>query len=344
MNVRTHSRTAIVAFVVVSSLAPARPSLAQAADPAAAASSRSSEASDHFHRGVVLYKDADYEAALIEFRRAQELAPHYRILYNIGQACYQLQRYADALTALESYLAQGGSQISHARRAAVEADLRVLHTRVGRVEVTVSLDGAEVRVDEQVVGTSPLPAPVLVSIGHRKLTVAKAGFVPLEKYVDVAAGDRTKIVFEFPTPQSPPPPVVVQAPAPAPRPVTKAVSPSSVPPSSPPQSRSLAWIPWVITGTLGAGTAVTGALALNAKSSFDNELATFSGDSKGIEDARSRAKTFALASDVLLGATAVSLGVALYVTLVHGGSSRERTGPDVAFGFGFGGAQLRGTY
>jgi hypothetical protein len=98
-----------------------------------------------------------------------------------------------------------------------------------------------------------------------------------------------------------------------------------------------------MTGLLAAGTAVTGVIALNEKASLDNALGTFSGNSTAIEDARSRAKTFSLASDALLGATAACLGVALYVTLAHGAPAGERAG-DVKLGFGLGGVQLHGAY
>ena len=42
-----------------------------------------SSARDHFMRGVELYQDEEYEAALAEFFRANEIAPHYGLLYNI---------------------------------------------------------------------------------------------------------------------------------------------------------------------------------------------------------------------------------------------------------------------
>ena len=343
MSVRRRGSRAALVLLVLSALAAVRPSVAQAAEPVAA-SGRTNEAAEHFRRGVTLYKDGDYEAALIEFRRAQDLSPNFRILYDIGQASYQLQRYADALNAFESYLAQGGAQVPHPRQSAVEADLKVLHTRVGRVDVSVSADGAEVRVDEQVVGTSPLSGPVLVSIGHRKVTVTKAGFPALEKFVDVAAGDRTRIVFDFPTPEAPPP-VVVQIPTPAPPPETRAGAPASphpLPPPVPPSSSgALVWVPWTVTGLLAAGTAVTGVLALNAKTTLDNELDTYSAGSNGIEQARSRARAYAIASDACLGGAAVALGVALYVTIAHGTGHRERTDANVKVGLGLGGIQLR---
>ena len=42
------------------------------------------EAATRFKKGLDLFKDGDYQASLIEFRRANELAPNYNVLYNIG--------------------------------------------------------------------------------------------------------------------------------------------------------------------------------------------------------------------------------------------------------------------
>jgi len=55
------------------------------------------EATQRFKRGLELYEEQDFPNALIEFRRAYELQPSYKILYNLGQVCFQLTEYACAL-------------------------------------------------------------------------------------------------------------------------------------------------------------------------------------------------------------------------------------------------------
>src|SRR5580704_5653549 len=66
------------------------------------------QAADHFDRGVAMYGEADYRAALVEFKKAYEIAPNAAVLYNLGQTYYQLQNYAEALSAFEQYIALGG--------------------------------------------------------------------------------------------------------------------------------------------------------------------------------------------------------------------------------------------
>src|ERR1041384_5358063 len=84
------------------------------------------EAGKHFQRGVTMYNEADYRAALVEFRRAYETAPNAAVLYNIGQTYYQLQNYAAALVALGRYLTEAGASAAHRRE--VEATIDTLQT------------------------------------------------------------------------------------------------------------------------------------------------------------------------------------------------------------------------
>src|SRR4051812_11192477 len=90
------------------------------------------EANTHFQRAVQLYSEADYRAALVEFKRAYEIAPHVAVLYNIGQAHYQLQNYAEALSSFERFVAEGGT----AHKAEVDQAISVLQTRVGKVDIS----------------------------------------------------------------------------------------------------------------------------------------------------------------------------------------------------------------
>jgi len=337
---RRRGPAAVVALLVASLTCSAHPALG-AGDGAVAGPE---SAAIHFHHGVELYKDADYAGALAEFRRAQELSPNYRVLYDIGQALYELQRYAEALKAFEDYLAQGGTQIPPPRRATVQADLQALHDRVGYLDITVNADGAEVRVDDQTAGTSPLAGPVLVSVGHRKVTVVKTGRSAVERFVDVTSGDHAKVEFDLSprdvtpavTPQRESPPQPHDAPVPVPE--------SAPPPPESTHSGSLAWIPWTATGVLALGTVVTGGLTLSAKGALSNDLSTFPGNPSAIAKDRSNARTFAAASDIFLAATAVSFGVALYVTLRP---QKARTGAAdgaVRLRLGLDGVKLQGDF
>jgi tetratricopeptide (TPR) repeat protein len=118
------------------------------------------EAQRRFEQGKELYEENDFRGALIEFRRAYQLAPNFKLLYTIAQVYYQLQDYAAALQTFEKYLADGGREVPAARKTEVERELERLKTRVARVELTTNVAGAEVSVDDVDIGTTPLSKPV----------------------------------------------------------------------------------------------------------------------------------------------------------------------------------------
>ena len=86
------------------------------ATPLAARADNTEEAKSHFQRAVDLFHEADFRAALIEFQRAYDAAPNYKVLYNLGQTAQELQDYAGALKAFRGYLDGGGREIPAARR------------------------------------------------------------------------------------------------------------------------------------------------------------------------------------------------------------------------------------
>src|SRR6185503_12531419 len=138
-------RVASVALVALIALVGGSASIARADVPA-------KEASKHFQRGAALYGEADYRAALVEFRRAYEIAPNPAVLYNIGQTYYQLQNYAAALVALGRYLTEAGSGAAHRRE--VEQTIDTLQTRVGKVAISTTAPGIDITVDDELIGKS----------------------------------------------------------------------------------------------------------------------------------------------------------------------------------------------
>jgi tetratricopeptide (TPR) repeat protein len=289
-------RAAAAAVLLAGSLG-AAPASAQAppATPAAVEQARA-----RFRRGVALYKEGDYRAALNEFRRARELAPNPRLLYNIAQAHAQLHDYGDALRAYIAYLAEGGESLPAERRAAIEKEITKLSERVAKVDVKAN-PGAEIAVDDLVVGRAPLAQPLYINAGRRKLSATSPGGVPVVRVVDFAGGDDVSVsLAPPPLPQAPPrePPGVTPA-----RPV---VAPAPRPPA---RGYVLGWVGVATTASLAAGATVTGLLALAAQRDYEQELESFPGDDRAVDAARRRTRAFSLVADVL-GVAAVGAGAA----------------------------------
>jgi hypothetical protein len=279
------------------------------------------EAASHFERGVKLYEELDWRAALIEFERAYSIAPHYAVLYNIGQSRYQLQDYAGALSAFDQYLALGGAQGPADVAGRVRATAEELRGRVARVLVTTNVDDAEIAVDDVVVGKTPLASPLVVSEGRRRIGAAKPGYASVVRTVDVAGKDSTEITLRL-------------------APLEPALAPHAAVVIAKPARRGRSAAPAItMFGLAGAGIGVGtifGIVAMENKSHVDPECPN-AGCPPGAQSQIDTLKRNAVVSTIgfSIGITGLACGVG-YVLLSTGPS--EPTGVHPFVGPGVAGA------
>jgi tetratricopeptide (TPR) repeat protein len=277
------------------------------------------EAGKHFQRGVALYNEADYRAALVEFRRAYDIAPNAAVLYNIGQTYYQLQNYAAALSTLERYLNEAGATAPH--RPEVEQTLAILQARVGKVAITTNVPDCEVTIDDELVGKTPLREPLLVSIGHRKVTVMREGRPPETRFVDVAAGDTVPLTLALSEPTA-----------------TPLTSPGPI--SSPHESGGTGYVTtgYVVTGALGGLALITGGFAFYESRQLKNLRDTFPTSHQALTDKASTVSTASWVADGLGIATVIAGAITLKLALSRSHSS------EVHVAVAPNGIQLAGTF
>jgi hypothetical protein len=325
MSTSRHRPLALCAALALALTLPSPP--ARAEGPASA--SAQDEAASRFKKGLDLFKEGDYQAALIELRRANDLAPNYNVLYNIGQVYFQLQDYPNALHSLQRYLAEGGKAIDIKRRLEVEKDIEKLKSRVANIEITVNVPDAEVTIDDVSAGKSPLPKTVLVGAGRHRIVISKAGFDSVTRIVEIASAELHKVPVELVetkpvAPDKPPPPAPLLAPPPAP------VIAAPEPPRPP--ARAVPIAGWVVTGGLAAGAIVTGSLALVASSDLKTLRTSEAPTRDDLASARSKTQSLALAADILTGCAVVAGGVSLYFTFAGGSSSDAKPSAPKAAG------------
>jgi len=294
---------ASIALFASGSAAFAQPAAAPtAAAPTAAPATTKDEAKQRYLKGVELFEEGDYQAALIEFKRSYELVPKHEVLYNIGQVHFQLQDYASALKALERYLQEGDRKIPAARRSDVERDLEKLRSRVATLVVKTNLPGADVLVDGVKVGTTPLREPLLLSSGKRRIEATKQGFRTASTTEELAGQEQREIALEL-------------------RPEASDGTDgagrdgSASTPVAPPKTAIGPIVAWSATGAFAIGTGVLGGLALSADGELADRKRTPGTLTTVLDSTGSRARTFALVSDVLLGCTVLSAGVATCLTI-----------------------------
>ncbi|MBX3234303.1 MAG: hypothetical protein KIT84_21555 [Labilithrix sp.] len=301
-------------------------SAAGAQSAAAPTEEAQKEANTHFQRAVTLYSEADYRGALVEFKRAYEIAPHVQVLYNIGQAYYQNQSYAEALTTFERFLAEGGQ----GHKEEVERAIVVLKTRVGKIDVSTPTPGWDLTLDDEPVGKTPLAKPLAVSIGRRKLVATKAGEAPQTKFVEVSAGETKAVTFDAGHVAPPPPP-------------PRASAPEQEGPVVPHKRSPLYTVGWVTAGALAAGAVVTGILAVSSADDLDQARNTFPGNARDIDSKASTTTALSVTTDALAASAIIVGGVTLYFTLTRP-KSPKAAGTTVRVGGGPGSLILGGTF
>lgn len=261
------------------------------------------EAGKRFTAGVALYNEADYRAALVEFKRAYDIAPAPAVLYNIGQTHYQLQNYAAAYLTLTRYLAEAGGGAEH--KEEVTKTLQTLQSRIGKIDITTNIPGADIRIDDEPVGRTPLTSPVLVSVGRRKVEITMSGRESQSRIIDVAAGDtvRQEIVLVEPRTDNGKP----------------------LPAAPVKESSKLVPALWVTTGVLAVGAITTGVIAYRASNRLDDLRGQFPVDRDQLRDQSDKVKLYSHLGDGLGVAAIAAGGLALTFTILKRPSNETST-------------------
>jgi len=293
-------------FVVASVLV--APTLAFAQSPEASASDRST-AQEAYRHALGLFDARRYAEALVEFKRAYQLAPAFRIQYNIGLSQAALGDALGAVAAFSRYLREGGAKIDSARRAQVDAEIARLSKQLGWLTLDIAESDAEVTVDGVLLAKGLAVQELRLNAGRHTIAVRSADGTVKTQSVVLGAGAEQRLRFEAHGTGS----------------GASAASPSPAPSAPAGPRREVPWLAWGVTGALGVSAAITGVVALRAHGDEEDLQAKRGVERADLLDARDKVKNFALASDILLGAAAVATGVSLYLTLKEPSGEEPRT-------------------
>ncbi len=145
-----------------------------------------------------------------------------------------------------------------------------LKQRVGAITVIVNRSGAEVLVDSEVVGSSPLASDVYVDVGPHVIRARLAGSESPKVRVDALAGQPNTVQLDIPLATTADPPPSLRGPG--------AIAASA------PESRdnSLDYTPTIITASVGGAALVGGIVSIivaaNKQVEADDRLGKLGGD------------------------------------------------------------------
>lgn len=167
------------------------------ATAAEVSASARAEAKRHYEEAKQLVKAEAFEEAATAFQRAYELAPHFEVLYNLGQCHVALGQPIQAAETLTRYLAEGGERIAVVRRAEVEKEIERQRANIGELVLSVEPASATVEIDGVAVQAPKLGSPFPVTVGRHVISVTAPGYQPKVLTVAWTKAERQAVTMEL---------------------------------------------------------------------------------------------------------------------------------------------------
>ena len=142
------------------------------------------ELRNEYAAGKILYEDHDYATALVKFQDIYDKSKDARLLWNLAACLKNLRHYARALDALRQYLV-AAEKLSPQEQQDARDVIGAIEPFTTSVTFRVNEPDAELSLDDDVVGTTPVLRPVVVDIGTRRVRVKKEGFRTVDKDVPI---------------------------------------------------------------------------------------------------------------------------------------------------------------
>jgi hypothetical protein len=320
-----------VSLVLVAALGSSAPAIAQPA-----AGDDAQRADEHFRKGKELLLARSAKEAREEYLAAFRLKESYDVAGNLGSLELTLgmpREAAEHLSfAIHHYASSGTTpeQLEKARQRLDEAA-----RQVGKIQLVVNVEGAELLVDGAPVGRAPLGDDLYVQPGERTIEARLRGYAPVKQSITIESAQSLEVKLTLALMASPTPPAPGRLPGSA-----------GAPPPPDPRSVGRPLSPVLVTGGIVAGAAaIAGAVFVGISSSKSSDASAELGALRGahgnractgasappecasLQDTLGAKDTFAnLALWSFVGAGALGLGTAAYALTSHGPATKTGLG------------------
>ncbi len=153
------------------------------------------EAKTDYETAKLAFGDKDWALARAKYQSAYDKAKDARLLWNIAACEKQLRHYARARALVRRFLDEGKAVNGPDDEKAAKEFLELTETFVTPVKIDVNVEGVEVSIDDEAIGTSPFKETVVVDIGKRRVVAKKSGYRPFDKTVGVGGEKDGTIVI-----------------------------------------------------------------------------------------------------------------------------------------------------
>src|SRR5687768_7895833 len=151
------------------------------AGTSALAASLTGEARKAYDEARALYIQGEWAKALSALDRAHRLSSDPRLLWNIAACEKKLGRYASAVRHVERYRSAAATMLSEQEKREADEFVSAAASYVGTVTVVSNVDGTEIFVDDELLGTTPMPKPIVVDEGEHRVRFTRGSFRAVER-------------------------------------------------------------------------------------------------------------------------------------------------------------------
>ncbi|MBI5487789.1 MAG: PEGA domain-containing protein [Deltaproteobacteria bacterium] len=162
-----------------------------------------------YEAGAAAFDGGDFATARTKFEESYALFASLRTLYSLGLCQHALGDFGAAVRSLDQYLREAGAEAPEELRAQAETLLVEMRTQLGRLEVRVNVEGAEVLVDGEFSGMSPLAGALEVGPGWHVVEARREGYRGEPQRVNTTPAETASVALaleELPAAAPPPPP------------------------------------------------------------------------------------------------------------------------------------------
>ncbi|MBN2717201.1 MAG: PEGA domain-containing protein [Deltaproteobacteria bacterium] len=151
----------------------------------------------HFESGIALLNQSSFKEAELEFRKSISLYPTRSAWFNLANCYEAMENYPEALRALTHLKDEYANTLDDEMRGAVERNIHDAKQKVATLEIVVVQKDAQIQIDDNVIGKSPLAAPWYLKTGSYTISITCDGFEPWQSTTTLVAGQSEKLVVSL---------------------------------------------------------------------------------------------------------------------------------------------------
>jgi hypothetical protein len=159
-----------------------------------AARAQADEYKQRMDKGVKLFQDKNFEAAIVEFREAYAARPKASPLVNIA-LCYKgLFNYPKAIAALSQALEKHSDTMDEATKKAAQSALAEMRDLLAFVRIQVTPKKATITIDGEDQPAEAIEKPVPLGPGPHRIGARADGHAAAEQTITLASGEKDRVV------------------------------------------------------------------------------------------------------------------------------------------------------